>query len=119
MGTSVTLSSGPNDFDPDQKSLARPGLMTTITTMSVGKRRPPPLSPPISVFSTYKQKTKMVQQGGDMSQSRAPGMEAESSKASFSSLEVGWQSSDDGGLPSAKHLQKEESREKLVNKGTI
>jgi hypothetical protein len=116
MGTSVTLSSVPNDFNSDQKSLVKPHLATTVTTVSAGKGKPLPLSPPISVFSTYKRTAKKSDPGADLAGSHAPWEEAESSKTSLSSLEVGWQSAEDGGLAAPKRIRKVESREKLVGK---
>jgi hypothetical protein len=104
MGTSVTLSSGPNDFNSDQTSLVKPHLATTVTTVSAGKSKPLPLSPPISVFPTYKGTAKKSDLGADLAGSHAPWEEAESSKTSLNSLEVGWQSADDSELASPKRI---------------
>lgn len=92
--------------------------MTTVTTISVGKSKPLPLSPPMPVFSTYSKTAKKVDPVAWENRSHAtPWEDAESSKTSFSSAEAGWQRAPEGELDGPKHVQKVESREKLVGQG--
>ena len=90
----------------------------TVTTISVGKSKPLPLSPPMSAFSAHQITTEKVDLGDNLGGSLAPWEKAGSSKTSLSSVEAWWQSAQESGLPAPKHVRKVESRKKLVRKGT-
>jgi len=118
MGPSPTFTPEAGDLDSNSTSLGKSHLMTTVTTVSVGNSKPPPLSPPLSIFSTYNKRAKKIDPLTQENRSHAAPWEVvELSKTSFSSIEVGWQPAQDGELDAPKNVQKVESREKLVPKG--
>ncbi len=112
MGTSATVFSEP----AERFQLKKGTVSETITTVTAGKGKPLPLSPPLPAFSTYNKTVKKDSLPFDRYQSSPPWEEAESSKTSLRSFEAGWRSAEDGELDAPKHLRNVESREALVEK---